>query len=101
MFSVLLFSIFVVFFFFFNDSSMDFMARMTRWLAFYTHSSRTAVRLYGDQALGLKRNPKIFMQCFCFLGNFCFPPILSPVANLLLSLAAFVYAYAHKYLDEI
>ena len=73
----------------------------TCWLAFYTHSSRTAVRLYGDQALVLKRNPWIFMQCFCFLGNFCFPPILSPVANLLLTLAAFVYAYAHKYLDEI
>ena len=37
MFSVLLFSILMVFFFF-NDSSMDCMARMTRWLEFYTHS---------------------------------------------------------------
>ena len=36
MFSVLLFSIFMVLFF--NDSSMDCMARTIRWLAFYTHS---------------------------------------------------------------
>ena len=28
-------------FFFFNDSSMDCMARTTRWLAFYTHSIPT------------------------------------------------------------
>ena len=35
-FSVLLFSIFVVVFF--NDSSMGCMARMTHWLAFYSHS---------------------------------------------------------------
>ena len=27
--------------FFFNDSSVDCMARMTRWLAFYTHSIPT------------------------------------------------------------
>ena len=52
------------------------MARMTRWLAFYTHSSRTAVRLYGDQALGLKLNgiPKFLCSAFASLETFVFHP---------------------------
>ena len=46
MFSVLLFSITMGFFF--NDSSMDCMARMTRWLTFYTHSRNIPFTLTGS-----------------------------------------------------